>query len=344
MCTDNDEVVDVQDIKEDAKDVKRNAASRERLKIISKYINIFEIIYIARFIDYKLICQLAFVSQKTVERAFKEIRSNPYAKKLIIEVKEGNSIVVYASNTLLRLMGSKHVCPLSLKATDREVYMSQKRKDEGLMRALKHVYADNNINKEISKALTDANFTEIEDRSIKKELKQSREFLSKSYSYQNYIVYEYTYNLLEFNNQINFGDINFDSASGVIVADVFCFSHETDDIIRTYDKALLLLESLKHINYKDCKDCKVKINYIVLTLDRADIKGYLSKMNNTFRYHTLDFFDNYFYVLNLSDVSIYKHFFKIYRYTVMHETKFILFSNLTGKAIEYGVNPKKKQD
>lgn len=341
MNIDNEDIVENQNVKEDSKSVTRNKASRERLKMIAKYIDIFEVIFIARYIDYKMISKLAFVSHRTVERAFKEIRKDKYAKDLIIEVRDGNSIVVYASNSLMRLMGSDIRCPLSRKDTDKEVYISQNKKNEALMRVLKYVYPNVNINSEISNALIAADFTELENRIIKEELKHCSEFLEKAYPYQNYMVYVYRFNLLEFNDQINWGDIKFDRDSGLISADVFCFSYEINDIIRTYDKALLLLEALKYINYKDCKDYKIEINYIVITLERVDISEYIHKLNNSYRYYTLDFFDNYYYRLNLGNTRGRKWFFRIYKDTVIDETKFILFSNVTGNTIEYGTNPKK---
>ena len=49
------DVIEEQVEKEITKGLTRNKVSRERLKIISKYINIFEVIVIARYIDYKLI-------------------------------------------------------------------------------------------------------------------------------------------------------------------------------------------------------------------------------------------------------------------------------------------------
>lgn len=334
------DVIEEQVEKEIPKGLTRNKVSRERLKIISKYINIFEVIVIARYIDYKLISKLLFISQKTVERAFKDIRSNPYAKDLIIEIRDGKNIVVYASNSLLRLFESSMRCPVSPKA-DKKVYISKRKKDAALMRALKYLYSNTSINEEIASALIEAEFTKIEDSCIKKELKQSTEFLKRSYPYQNYMVYEYSYDLLEFNNQINFGSIEFDSSLGVIVADVFCFSTETEDIIRTYDKALLLLESLKFINYKDSKDYEIKINYIVLTLDSVDISEYIYKLNRSFRYYSLDFLNSYYHRLNLGKVRSHKWFFNMYKDTVVDETKFILFSSFTGELIEYGTKPKK---
>lgn len=343
MNINDKDIIENRDVEEDVKSVTRNKASRERLKMIAKYINIFEVIAIARYIDYKIISKLAFVSQKTVERAFKEIRKHPYAKDLIIEVKDGNSIVVYASNSLLRLMGSTLRCPLSATNPDKEVYLSQNKKNEGLVRVLKHVFTNTKFNDEISKALTDANFTEIKDSVIKKELKHISRFLEESYSYQNYMVYKYRFDLLEFNNEVNFGDIQFNKDLEVITADVFCFSCETSDIVRTYDKALLLLESLKHINYKDCKDYKIEINYIVITLERVDISDYVYTLNRSYRYCNLDFLENYFYRLNLGNVRGRKWFFRIYKDTVVDETKFILFSNITGNTIEYGTNPKKNK-
>lgn len=345
MNTNNDlRTVQHQDnIKDINNCVTRNKVSKERLKIIAKYFDIFEVIFIARYIDYKIISKLLSISQKTVERAFKEIRSNPYSKDLIIEVKKGKSIVVYAANPLLRLMGSSLRCPINPKQKDKAVHISKRKKHEALIRVLKHLFSNDSINNEISKALTDANFTEIKDSCIKQPLKQSSEFLSHSYSYQNYMVYHYRYDLLGFNSQIYWGDIDFDSTSNIITADVFCFSCETDDVIRTYDKALLLLESLKEINYKDCSDYEIKINYIVLTLDDVNIKEYIYKLNRSFRYYTLDFLNNYFHRLNLNKVRSHKWFFKIYRDTVIDETKFILFSDITGEFIEYGANPKKKK-
>ena len=123
MEVDNEtcDVIEEQVEKEITKGLTRNKVSRERLKIISKYINIFEVIVIARYIDYKLISKLLFISQKTVERAFKDIRSNPYAKDLIIEIRDGKNIVVYASNSLLRLFESSMRCPVSPNADKRYI-------------------------------------------------------------------------------------------------------------------------------------------------------------------------------------------------------------------------------
>ena len=236
--------------------------TRVKLKYIAKYPDIFDIIFISRFIDYKLIAPLSGVSQKTVERAFKDIRSNKYAKELIIEVMRGNNIVVFASNSLYRLFNSTLTCDISKKTKKGErIYISSSRRKAGILNVLRSKFKNEDINDEISKALIDSDMHYIEDRCIKEELKQSRKFLIDETTYQNYKVYKYKFNLIEFCNELNFGELEFDSENELITADLFCFSNNTNDIIRTYDKALLLLESLKYVDYKYSKDYKIKINY-----------------------------------------------------------------------------------
>lgn len=311
--------------------------TRVKLKYIAKYPDIFDVIFISRFIDYKLIASLTGVSQKTVERAFKDIRSNKYARELIIEVMRGNNIVVFASNSLYRLFNSTLTCDISKKAKKGErIYISPSRRKLGILRVLRNKFKDEDINDEISKALIDSDMECIEHRCIKDELKQSRKFLINETTFQNYKVYEYKFNLIEFCNEIDFGELKFDAENELITADLFCFSNDTTEIVRTYDKALLLLESLRYIDYKDSKYYKIKINYSVITVDKVNIKEYIYKLGKSFRYHNLDIVNNYYYNLNLSEVKNSRWFFKIYKETCEGDTNFTLFSDITGDFIVYG--------
>ena len=305
--------------------IAKTEKNRQRLKIVCKY--------------------------KTVERAFKEIRASEYGKDLIVEIREGNNIVVFAGNPLFGLFKSSSRCPVSKGDSSKEdspkedsdkedgskeVYISKKRKKYALLRVLKYKFKNVDINKEISEALTTGEMCSIEQTVIKQELKQSRAFLVNSSSYQNYKVYEYEYDLLKFNDEVDFGDICFDIENETIRADLFCFSNDVEDIIRTYDKALLLLEALKHIDYKNSKGYKIKINYAVITLDSVDIRDYIYKLGKSYRYYNLDIMKNYSYDLKLGNVRERQWFFRIYRYTVEGDTNFILFSDATGKFVEYG--------
>ena len=121
--------------------------TRVKLKYIAKYPDIFDIIFISRFIDYKLIAPLSGVSQKTVERAFKDIRSNKYAKELIIEVMRGNNIVVFASNSLYRLFNSTLTCDISKKTKKGErIYISSSRRKAGILNVLRSKFKNEDIN------------------------------------------------------------------------------------------------------------------------------------------------------------------------------------------------------
>lgn len=313
---------------------RKSEKTKERLKLISKYFDIFEVIFIAKIIDYKLIAPIVSVSQKTVERAFNEIRKSPYGKDLIVEIRNGNKIVVFASNSLLRIFGSKSRCGVNNKKITKHMYIGKK-KDDALIRVLKHKFKNININNEIKEALLSEEMCEIEDTTTK-ELKQCKEFLINSTPYQNYKVYNYKFDLLKFNEDITWGDIDFNSEDKIIMVDLFCFSDDIDEIIRTYDKALLILESLKHIDYKNSSDFKIKINYTVITLRSVKINEYIYKFNQTYRYYNLDIMSNWFYDLNLNKIREKKWFFKIYKNTVVGDTRFVLFSDETGKFIEYG--------
>src|SRR5574344_480881 len=91
----------------DKKKYKQQEKTIKRLEIISKYQDIFDVIVEARVIEYGLIKSILDVSQKTIERAFREIRGNVYANDLIVEMPDGNAKIVFATDILLRLYGCK---------------------------------------------------------------------------------------------------------------------------------------------------------------------------------------------------------------------------------------------
>ena len=119
----------------DKKKYKQQEKTIKRLEIISKYQDIFDVIVEARVIEYGLIKSILDVSQKTIERAFREIRGNVYANDLIVEMPEGNAKIVFATDILLRLYGCK--TRSLVPSTDNSQVLTPSR-NQRLLKLVKH--------------------------------------------------------------------------------------------------------------------------------------------------------------------------------------------------------------
>ena len=107
---------------------------------------------------------------------------------------------------------------------------------------------------------------------------------------------DYEIDLLKILDELTFGDIR--REGNELIADLFCFSNNEFEIVRQYDKGLLFLEMLvrEYCN----KECNIKINYAVITLESVSIRDFIRAFRKTHRIYYYDFYRDWFYDCKLS--------------------------------------------
>ena len=311
----------------DKKKYKQQEKTIKRLEIISKYQDIFDVIVEARVIEYGLIKSILDVSQKTIERAFREIRGNVYANDLIVEMPEGNAKIVFATDILLRLYGCK--TRSLVPSNDKSKVLTHSR-NQGLLNVIKSKFKNKDLHAKISEALKGEEFSKIKFTRVSGDIPpQCRQYLIPESSCKYFDDYEI--DLLKILDELTFGDIR--REGNELIADLFCFSNNEFEIVRQYDKGLLFLEMLvrEYCN----QECNIKINYAVITLESVSIRDFIRAFRKTHRIYYYDFYRDWFYDCKLSTTRPRNYFFRIYK-TISPDTQFFVFSRSTGKFVQYG--------
>lgn len=305
--------------------------SRQRLKVIAEHIELFELLNACGFIEYRQIHVMLGVSHKTVERAINKIRTDEYAKDLIVEIKSGNVITICASNAFYSLIGSPNRCIVA--ADKKKGRISSKRRNNAVIRALRYSLHNNLSNKEVEAALLNNNIVKvISDTERVKDAKYLK--YSTSFAAGNNL-YEYEYDLLDFNKEFGLSNLYVDEEYISVDLTYVCACMNIYAMIEAYDKCLMIMERLKEINYMGCADRKININYQIVSTGRVDISEYIYLFGKSFRIDSSQKKMRELY-LEVLGKRPRQRFFKIYKMTCNAGTKFVLYSTDIQKFVAYG--------
>lgn len=289
--------------------------TKGRLKIIAKYIDLFEFLFVCSFIEQRLIHVLLGVGERTVERWLHDILNDSYGKDLIKITKDGKINRIHLSSEFYTTIGSGD------RFNNKRI--SKRKYRNALLRALQYKFYNKNSNKEISDFLIENNL-------------QEEPYIASRRTKDNLIEWdEMTYNYLESVEWTGLDNLCMDDEKIYIDSVYVCSGEDINEIILAYDKVLTLMEYLMMLDYKGFRAYDVEIDFTVVTLERVNIREYIYSFQRAFRKY--DRYKSYHCFVGKKNTNRGKReFFAYYRNTCPLGTKFCLFSKETQSFIEYG--------
>ena len=285
--------------------------TRSRLKVIAKYIDLFEFLFACSFIEQRLIHAILGVGERTVERWIHDILNDPYGKDLITKTKDGRITRIHLTTAFYTTIAKGD------RFNNKRI--SKGKRLNAILRGLKYRYYNLNSNKELIDYLTKNNAT------------KETYFINSNNKNHKILWEEKTFDYLEAINWTGLDNLAVDDST-ISIDSIFCCDGTNPiEIVEAYAKVLTLMEFLKSIDFKECMDKNIEINFTVITLERVNIRKYIHLAQN----YTREYDKNKMYHMFINHNRGKRAFFGYYTKTCPQRTKFVLFSQELQEFIPY---------